>query len=120
MGPPIHSCIIARDSNVVVVDFAGKPEPPAPQFPGANALRELAAAAPESELQSKPLRWFEHLPENRGWAFSGPCSTASGGAATAIARDIRAPSLRSPPSPPASWRQRRNCLQRRGPASPRR
>jgi hypothetical protein len=58
MWPSMHPCIIGRDSNVVVVDFAGKPEPPKPQFPGANALREVAAAAPESELQSPPLRWL--------------------------------------------------------------
>jgi hypothetical protein len=59
-----YPCIIGRDRNVVVVDFAGKPEPPAPQFPGANGLRESAAAAPESE-QLHPLRWFQHRPENR-------------------------------------------------------
>lgn len=31
--------VIARDSNVLRVDFARQPEPPAPQFPGAGALR---------------------------------------------------------------------------------
>jgi hypothetical protein len=46
--------------------------------------------------------------------------TASGGAATAIARDIRVPSLRSPQSPPAWCRQRRNCRRRRARASLRR
>jgi hypothetical protein len=65
MWPSMHPCIIGRDSNVVVVDFAGKPEPPAPRFPGANALREIAAAAPENDLQLPPLRWFLHHPENR-------------------------------------------------------
>jgi hypothetical protein len=60
--------IIGRDRNVVVVDFAGKPEPPAPQFPGANGLREPAAAAPESE-QLRPRRWFEHRREKRFQAW---------------------------------------------------
>jgi hypothetical protein len=64
MWPSMHPYIIGRDRNVVVVDFAGKPEPPAPQFPGANALREAAAAAPESDRQLPALRWFEHHPEN--------------------------------------------------------
>lgn len=33
------SCVVGRDNNVVVVDFTRKPDPPAPRFPGANALR---------------------------------------------------------------------------------
>jgi hypothetical protein len=64
MRLPMYHCIIGRDRNVVVVDFAGKPEPPAPQFPGANGLREPAAAVPESE-RLPPLRWFEHRRESR-------------------------------------------------------
>jgi hypothetical protein len=70
MWPSMRRCIIGRNSNVVIVDFAGKPEPPAPRFPGANALRE-AAAAPESDVQLPLLRWFEHHPENRARALSG-------------------------------------------------
>jgi hypothetical protein len=31
--------VISRESNVVRVDFARKPDPPAPRFPGAGALR---------------------------------------------------------------------------------
>ena len=31
--------VIARESNVVRVDFRRTPDPPAPQFPGAGALR---------------------------------------------------------------------------------
>ena len=34
-----NSCVIGRDNNVLVVDFTRKSEPPAPRFPGANALR---------------------------------------------------------------------------------
>jgi hypothetical protein len=31
--------VIARDRNVVRVDFSGEPDPPTPCFPGANGLR---------------------------------------------------------------------------------
>jgi len=31
--------VISREGNVVRVDFARPPDPPAPQFPGAGALR---------------------------------------------------------------------------------
>ena len=31
--------MIARESNIVRVDFSRKPDPPAPCFPGANGLR---------------------------------------------------------------------------------
>ena len=31
--------VLARESNVVRVDFERDPEPPAPLFPGAGALR---------------------------------------------------------------------------------
>jgi hypothetical protein len=31
--------VIARENNVVRVDFARRSDPPAPQFPGAGALR---------------------------------------------------------------------------------
>jgi hypothetical protein len=33
-------CIIARDSNIVRIDFNQDPDPPAPRFPGAAGLRE--------------------------------------------------------------------------------
>jgi hypothetical protein len=32
--------VIARESNVVRVDFNREPDPPAPRFPGAGALRD--------------------------------------------------------------------------------
>jgi hypothetical protein len=32
--------IIARESNIVRVDFRRQPDPPAPKFPGAGALRQ--------------------------------------------------------------------------------
>jgi hypothetical protein len=31
--------VIGRDHNVVLVDFGRRPDPPAPRFPGAAALR---------------------------------------------------------------------------------
>ena len=31
--------VVARESNVVRVDFGREPDPPAPCFPGANSLR---------------------------------------------------------------------------------
>ena len=33
--------VIARESNVVRVDFRHEPDPPAPKFPGACALRNV-------------------------------------------------------------------------------
>jgi hypothetical protein len=32
--------VIARESNVVQVNFRPEPDPPAPKFPGASALRK--------------------------------------------------------------------------------
>ena len=39
--------VIARESNVVRVDFNREPDPPAPRFPGAGALRD-----DEGDMQS--------------------------------------------------------------------
>jgi hypothetical protein len=39
MSSVIERHIIARESNVVRVDFSRDPDPPAPCFPGANGLR---------------------------------------------------------------------------------
>ena len=58
MWPSMHPRIIGRDRNVVVVDFAGKPEPPAPQFPGANALREVAAAGARERVSVAAATMF--------------------------------------------------------------
>ena len=35
----VNCYVIARESNVVRVDFSRDPDPPAPCFPGANGLR---------------------------------------------------------------------------------
>ena len=37
--------VIARERNVVRVDFRREPDPPAPKFPGAAALRNAAQQA---------------------------------------------------------------------------
>ena len=36
--------VIARDRNVLRVDFRRDPDPPAPRFPGAGALRRCPQA----------------------------------------------------------------------------
>ena len=41
----IDRYVIARDRNVERVDFQRKPEPPAPKFPGAGALRISQSAS---------------------------------------------------------------------------
>jgi hypothetical protein len=35
--------VVGRDRNVVLVDFGRRPDPPAPRFPGAGALRTEGA-----------------------------------------------------------------------------
>jgi hypothetical protein len=45
------SYVIAREDNIVVVDFGRKPEPPQPRFPGANGLRETSHEAFELQLK---------------------------------------------------------------------
>jgi hypothetical protein len=37
--------VIARENNVVRVDFTRKPDPPAPRFPGAVGLRQARGIA---------------------------------------------------------------------------
>ena len=41
--------VIARESNVVRVDFSRDPDPPAPCFPGANGLRLNDAAHDDAD-----------------------------------------------------------------------
>lgn len=41
--------VIARDRNVLRVDFSREPDPPAPCFPGANGLRLSHAERDEAE-----------------------------------------------------------------------
>jgi hypothetical protein len=55
--------VISRESNVVRVDFARPPDPPAPQFPGAGALRiqDLDSRCPES---ARPISPPQPSPDN--------------------------------------------------------
>jgi hypothetical protein len=34
--------VIARNDNIVLVDFSRKPEPPASRFPGTSGLRKVS------------------------------------------------------------------------------
>jgi hypothetical protein len=48
--------VMARESNVVRVDFARRPDPPTPRFPGAGALRPATrriAAMDQDEPQAR-------------------------------------------------------------------
>lgn len=47
-----NTCIIGRDDNVVLVDFTRKPDPPAPRFPGANAVRAFGSEDIEMEWRA--------------------------------------------------------------------
>ena len=49
MSNPIDCYVIARDTNVLRVDFSREPDPPAPYFPGANGLR-LRRAEPDEAV----------------------------------------------------------------------
>ena len=56
--------VIARDRNVVRVDFP-RTEPPAPKFPGAGALR--MPPSPGSEwLECPPFYWLAVLTARPG------------------------------------------------------
>jgi hypothetical protein len=50
MGSKNGIWVIARENNIVRVDFSRTPEPPKPRFPGANGVREMSWKA--CELQS--------------------------------------------------------------------
>lgn len=49
----VHRRVIARESNIVRVDFSREPDPPAPCFPGASGLR-LSDTECDSE-QAPPI-----------------------------------------------------------------
>ena len=60
--------VIARDGNVVRVDFARRRDPPAPLFPGAGALRPATRAAMD---QSEPQARSAPFPRLRGRRGTG-------------------------------------------------
>ena len=47
--------VIARERNVVRVDFRSEPDPPAPKFPGAAALRNSVCCEPADFFDSIPI-----------------------------------------------------------------
>jgi hypothetical protein len=79
--------VIARESNVVRVDFSREPDPPAPCFPGANGLRlsdsECDGTAPPANVYRaaaghawrapdlSPRRAKKSRPFGRSPSFSG-------------------------------------------------
>ena len=48
--------VIARESNVLRVDFSREPDPPAPRFPGARGLRFDDREDGGSDCAATPLR----------------------------------------------------------------
>ena len=48
--------VIAREDNVVLVDFSRRPEPPQPRFPGASSLREMSHEAFELQFKFPAVR----------------------------------------------------------------
>ena len=52
-----NSHVTRRENNVLEVDFSREPDPPAPRFPGASALRELTEGGREAEWSSAEFCW---------------------------------------------------------------
>lgn len=56
MMSTVDCYVIARESNVVRVDFNREPDPPAPHFPGARGLR-LSNAQRDGEKSPSAEVW---------------------------------------------------------------
>ena len=62
MRPNVRGSVITRNGNVLLVDFARKPDPPGPRFPGGAARRQAAdrgaavahAVAPRLKMPPQP------------------------------------------------------------------
>jgi hypothetical protein len=52
--------IVAREGNVLRVDFTPEPKPPAPAFPGTRAARETPECESEADLTAPPLWLAPH------------------------------------------------------------
>jgi hypothetical protein len=63
--------VISRENNVVRVDFVRPPDPPAPQFPGAGALRiqDQDSQCPESARPISPPQHSSEDPTEKLTAF---------------------------------------------------
>jgi hypothetical protein len=71
----VNRHVIARESNIVRVDFSREPDPPAPWFPGANGLRlsdteTHGAEAPTDKLGLATA--FPWSPALRGGTYKRP------------------------------------------------
>ena len=53
MRPTVFRTVVARDNNVIRVDFRREPDPPAPRFPGAGAMR-LPDRRDDADLTVQP------------------------------------------------------------------
>jgi hypothetical protein len=62
--------VLGREHNVVHVDFGRKPDPPAPKFPGAAALRRTARYSPPLGVFGGSVRNGSQLQESNTWATS--------------------------------------------------
>lgn len=63
----VNRYIVARDRNVVRVNFGRRdPDPPAPTFPGAGALRQY----PGDDSAEPGCVWLAARPETARAAFS--------------------------------------------------
>jgi hypothetical protein len=61
--------VIGREYNVVHIDFGREPDPPAPKFPGAAALRKTAGHMPLKAF-AMAARNVAQLRETTSWATS--------------------------------------------------
>ena len=62
--------VLGREHNVVHVNFERTPDPPAPKFPGAAALRRTAHCSRPLDAFAGLVRNRAQPPESNKWAIS--------------------------------------------------
>ena len=62
--------VIGREHNVVHVDFGREPDPPAPKFPGAAALRVIARHPRPLDAFAGAANDGPHVREAKRWMTS--------------------------------------------------
>jgi hypothetical protein len=62
--------VVGRERNVLHVVFGRKPDPPAPKFPGATALRRAAWYSRPLDAFARPVRNGSQPRESNTWAVS--------------------------------------------------
>ena len=91
----IDRYVIARERNVLRVDFNRDPDPPAPWFPGAGALRQFAEEE-SSEESSVPDDAWRTRPQPAPAVAAGTGITfAFNGSALLAGREVRGGSRRA-------------------------